>query len=698
MTGGSNAASAAIVLGSAIVFSALLLAKGEHIYDDIENYTRNPLLRTLDLQSISHIVSRGIVLRVYEPVSLVFKLLVTHTFDADQAIRVALIANTALHTCNLLLSYLLSKSLLSAFGVNETSLFVQRSLVVSALLVGLHPLRVEVVAWASCLPYLLACLFSLLVLLTTIKDSHSDSVCSGWKLLGIVCYLLAAFSKVAASSVVAASIVLEVTLRCRKQAQNTPMTPALVAKTIVTTALRSVPMLAIGIYAVYCAAAATNTGTASSADRILTVNETIVRAGYMVAYSFIKTIYPANLTPRLLIPDSISSTEHVFLAAAAGVVVAAGSTCYLYLLSSASKASKDQKYLLLCMLLVVYILLMLPTLGLASQHISMLAADRYCYIPMMSSGSTALTLVMITMKEQGVPEHIVVSTFGVLGVVLAIQTHKLVQVWCTAVALWSHVTTINPADVDALANFGIALKDQQQFALAEAQYHKALAIEPQHFRAISNLGSVLQHQERTLEAIPHYVHVIRLRPTHYASHSNLAHAYHAHERYDEADLAYQAAIRYANQVDLPYLWWSFGNVLDASQEHARAGESWNQAFALMQRLPPGHLRASKLLSLAEVAMQRASQQSIVYVVQMYQMVLKVDSTVVKAKDRLLDIGGLLLDKDWNSALSLYEGLLRVAPNDPIILKEVAQQLQQVLGAQVPADSLSLLRELAKAKQ
>ena len=77
---------------------------------------------------------------------------------------------------------------------------------------GAHPLRVEVVAWASAQPYALAGAFSAAALLTHVTALRGATLRGGrWRAAAVACYALAAFSKSAAVPLAAAHLALEAT-------------------------------------------------------------------------------------------------------------------------------------------------------------------------------------------------------------------------------------------------------------------------------------------------------------------------------------------------------------------------------------------------------------------------------------------------------------------------------------------------------
>jgi hypothetical protein len=145
-----------------IVFSRILTDTGReyiHIHDDDANYVNNPLLESVSWAGVKNIFSHSAILNVYEPVSLTVKLLLSPLVGRTaQGFQVA---SLLLHAANALLASRIHAAIAADISPGAPVPSVYPGLV-AAVLMACHPLRVEVVAWASCLPYALAALLALL--------------------------------------------------------------------------------------------------------------------------------------------------------------------------------------------------------------------------------------------------------------------------------------------------------------------------------------------------------------------------------------------------------------------------------------------------------------------------------------------------------------------------------------------------------
>ena len=147
-------------------------------WDDHANFVANPHIRRLDRDSVWWLLRHGVVLGVYEPVALLLKTVQVALGGGVSAV-VLLRTSAIVHALNAALAARVAEDILvyvlplphaprtkAALAAPPPSAAkarhaVRASCSISALLFALHPLRVEVVAWSSCQPYLWATFFAL---------------------------------------------------------------------------------------------------------------------------------------------------------------------------------------------------------------------------------------------------------------------------------------------------------------------------------------------------------------------------------------------------------------------------------------------------------------------------------------------------------------------------------------------------------
>lgn len=114
-------------------------------FDDYTNFRDNQHVKNgFSVASSRWAFENGVVLGVYEPLSLHFKMLLFQFFSEAQYF---LCVSVFIHILNTMSIYRLSSTLFPSVS--------ERFHLISSLFWSVHPLRVEVVAWASAQPYLL---------------------------------------------------------------------------------------------------------------------------------------------------------------------------------------------------------------------------------------------------------------------------------------------------------------------------------------------------------------------------------------------------------------------------------------------------------------------------------------------------------------------------------------------------------------
>lgn len=156
---------------SLIIWVAFLpaLANGWVAWDDDQNFHHNYAFRSPGLRGLGWAWTTCL-LGVYQPAGWML-------FEAEYAIGglsplVYHVASLGLHIVNASLLYLLIRVLLARFSASDRIVNrweIRISSAIAVALFALHPLRVEVVAWVSCQPYLLCALFSMATVLAYLQ-------------------------------------------------------------------------------------------------------------------------------------------------------------------------------------------------------------------------------------------------------------------------------------------------------------------------------------------------------------------------------------------------------------------------------------------------------------------------------------------------------------------------------------------------
>ena len=167
------------------LYRSSLSAKTFVSWDDVENFVENPWLEGgLSWENVRWAFFDGVWLGTYEPVSNIAKMLVVTASGGSIRAAPIYFAAVFLHSVNACLVVLVAES-----KGADLKRFPILPLLFVMIVFAVHPLRVEVVAWASGFPYTLSTFFSLCACLWQAQKSRKGGVAAA------LCMLLAVMSK-----------------------------------------------------------------------------------------------------------------------------------------------------------------------------------------------------------------------------------------------------------------------------------------------------------------------------------------------------------------------------------------------------------------------------------------------------------------------------------------------------------------------
>jgi protein O-mannosyl-transferase len=268
------------------------------------------------------------------------------------------------------------------------------------------------------------------------------------------------------------------------------------------------------------------------ADRV--ANATLSYARYLL-----QLFWPANLAAYYPLPASFPAWP---LAGAALLLagISVGALCL----------ARRRPYVIVGWLW--YLVTLLPVIGLVIQLASYSHADRYTYVPLI----------------------------GVL-VILVWGGWELVSQWGRTALI------VAAAAVGAALVLCIVLT-QQQLAYwkdGETLFRRALAVTRDNWMAHNNLGTALYRRGRDEEAIIQFQECIRLQPRFANGHLNLGNAFQRTGRADESISAYEAGLKL--KPDEPEAQFNAGTLLIGKGRYEQAIAHFQQAL----RVQPGYIEA-----------------------------------------------------------------------------------------------------------
>lgn len=147
-----------------------------------------------------------------------------------------------------------------------------------------------------------------------------------------------------------------------------------------------------------------------------------------------------------------------------------------------------------------------------------------------------------------------------------------------AIAKYHKALALLPAYAEAYNNLGFALSKQGRLEEAEKALREAIRVKPGFARAYHNLGQLLEKQGRLEDAILAFQTAVRLNPWLMVARASLGQALNKTGRFDEAIGEYQAALRSGiNDRDLHY---NLGNALVRKGLLAEAIEEFQEGLQL----------------------------------------------------------------------------------------------------------------------
>ncbi|HET8578507.1 MAG TPA: tetratricopeptide repeat protein [Methylomirabilota bacterium] len=433
------------------------------------------------------------------------------------------------HATNATLFYFVSRRLLSAAGVPEPAVYWAAAF--ASLLFGVHPLRVESVAWVTERRDVLCGLFFLLAVLAYLRGVEAGGPLRGrWRALSLLAFAASLLSKAAAMPLPLVLLLLDVyPLRRRGLGWR-------------RLALEKAP------YAMLAAAAAVIALVVLPQAGAVTGYEQygpLARLG-MVGYSLIfyprKFLWPSDLSPLYELPARVELTEWRFAASLAAVVVVSIALVLARRRWPAGLAAWTYSALML-----------LPVSGIIhSGH--QLAHDRYSYLSSLSfallGGAAVAWVLALRARGRIRPFMTAVLTAGATLAIagLAAGSWEQSYTWRDSETLWRWAVDVDPRCAVCRLNLGQAVtKDaatgEARLGEAESLVREAIRLKPDYAEAYYNLGTALLVQKRYDEAEVALRAFVRLAPARAVGPERLGVLYLVQGRYAEAmPLLHQAAI------------------------------------------------------------------------------------------------------------------------------------------------------------
>jgi len=293
---------------------------------------------------------------------------------------------------------------------------------------------------------------------------------------------------------------------------------------------------------------------------------------------------------------------------------------------------------------------LVPVIGLVQVGVQSMA-DRYTYLPSIG------LLILIVWGISDVVDRWQLSRPPVAAVAIAlviasaVLTERQLCFWHDSTALFQRALEVTSNNYLAYNNLGFDLSKNGKFQEAKEDYRKSLAINPQYPDALNNMGFALAGEKKYAEALPYYEAAVRIAPKQPEIRNNLGNALSELGKINEAIEQYRI-------------------VLSQNPDHADAHNNLGIALAMQGRLDEavGHFRAAIRAKPAYAGAHSnlgnalAAQHQFVEAIREYQESLRISPQDPQAHNNL---GNALVEQGrLDEAMDQYGQALRLNANNP----------------------------------
>lgn len=391
--------------------------------------------------------------------------------------------NLVLHLASTLLFYYFLLLLLERLTADRPP--ARWAAAIGALFFGIHPLRVESVAWATERKGVLCVLFLMISLVAYLRmDREERQGRSGhrWLALSAAMFAASLFSKIL-------GILLPVALLAIDVYPLRRFVPGRRQKILLEKIPYVVASLVAGLATIHAVEAA---GVARSAQDVNPVAR-VEEAAYGLCFYIWKTALPFGLSPLYPAPREFNPWRVGFLV----------SLCVVAALLPAAVVLR-RRFPAATTALFCYAVLLLPVLRL-NFDAPQLVADRYAYIACLPWAVVLAFLMDRSGRSARLAAGAVLILFGALSFV---QT----RVWNDSISLWTQALDVDPSNTFAYNNRGTARAMKDDRAGAVQDFDQAVRRDPSYSDAWYNRGKMRAVAGDLDGAIADHSEAIRLTP------------------------------------------------------------------------------------------------------------------------------------------------------------------------------------------
>ncbi|MDD3875680.1 MAG: tetratricopeptide repeat protein [Bacteroidales bacterium] len=420
-------------------------------WDDQDMVTNNIQIRSLTSENLTQMIIPSSSMNEYQPLTTFFYAIIYHFFELNPAPY--FIFNLIFHLLNIILVFyliiLLCKKKIIAFFVS--------------ILFAVHPLQVEVVAWASASNYLIFSFFFLLSSVYYLKYILSDYR-RKYIIYAVVFFILSLFTK--ATAVVLPLVLLTFDYYLKRKFEW---------KLIFEKVPFFLLSLIFGIIALI--PKAENQVVITLAENFNFIDR-LFFGFYSFSFYVIKLIIPFSQKLIYLYPEKTNNLlPFIFYIA----------PIFVFLIIYALSLIKSWSSVLIfgCLFLISNIIFVLHFIPFF--HVG-IVAERYTYLGSIGVFFIIAYLVFHLLNKYSEKSTLIYTSLIFYLGFLLISTHFRINTWSDSLTLWSQEVKVNPNNALAYANRGEALYLLEDFESAISDFDMAISLNPNFFEAYNNRG------------------------------------------------------------------------------------------------------------------------------------------------------------------------------------------------------------------
>jgi len=423
------------------------------------------------------------------------------------------LTSVLLHALDAALVFLVARRLLRDAPVGAAA--------AAALVFGLHPLRVESVAWVTERRDVVSGLFVLLALVAYLRAV--DGVAGlqrRWLGASLGLFAASLLSKAITMTFPVVLLILDAYPLRRRAFRE------------------KVPFFAVGALGAGAALVAIHTTPVTSWESY-GAGARIAVSLFGLAFYLSRTLVPIGLSPQYEMPAVLDPLAPEFVLSAAMT---------LGLTAAAIRFRRRAPWFGAAW--AAYVVMVLPVAGPVHTGLE-LAHDRYSYLsclPWALLAGAGVGALWTARRRGTLSAPVFAASASAVIAVLAGWTYLTVQqvrVWRTSETLWRAAVAVDPACSVCRSNLGRALLDTGRLDEAEREFRAAVELWPGRANPHNSLGVVFYREGRLADAAREFAIAARLKPGFAMPLNNLG-VLQAHSgRLEEARQSFEAALRLA---------------------------------------------------------------------------------------------------------------------------------------------------------